>query len=366
MPVLLQVLRLRDAPPAPARARRGRPRCSTTPRAGASRSCSSSPARRPTITRACASASASWGFEDFIAYVVWACQRALERGLLPHTNLGVLSRDDLGAPARGHRLAGADARVGQPRPRRPPGLADQAPRAAAGARSAPPASCGSRSRAASSSASASPRTTGWRRSRRSPRCTPSTATCRRSSCRTSSRTAATTARSPPRSPPRRPSASGAPACPTRRTATCPTWATPIGIEDMKRLVAEARRLMPDVGIQVPPNLADWWPELVAAGATDLGGLSANGDHISPEHPFPSPHQVRKRLAPGRRRADRAPVRLRALHRPRVGRAGRARRHQDEVLELHPAPRLGAHRGAARSAPTSWPAGDRPRPRRRAR
>ena len=65
---------------------------------------------------------------------------------------------------------------------------------------------------------------------------------------------------------------------------------------MKRLIAETRRLMPDVGIQVPPNLADWWPELVEAGATDLGGLSANGDHISPEHPFPSPHQVRKRLA----------------------------------------------------------------------
>ena len=46
---------------------------------------------------------------------------------------------------------------------------------------------------------------------------------------------------------------------------------------------------------MPPNLADWWPELVEAGATDLGGLSANGDHISPEQPFPSPHQVRKRL-----------------------------------------------------------------------
>jgi len=54
--------------------------------------------------------------------------------------------------------------------------------------------------------------------------------------------------------------------------------------------------MPDVGVQIPPNLADWWPELVRTGATDLGGLSANGDHISPEHPFPSPHQVRKRLA----------------------------------------------------------------------
>ena len=87
------------------------------------------------------------------------------------------------------------------------------------------------------------------------------------------------------------------------------WATGIGdspnfrcrsgparsrVEDMVRLVGETRRLMPDVGIQVPPNLADWWPQLVEAGATDLGGLSANGDHISPEHPFP-PAQVRRRL-----------------------------------------------------------------------
>jgi FO synthase len=35
------------------------------------------------------------GFDDFTGYVVWACERALERGLLPHTNLGVLSREDL-------------------------------------------------------------------------------------------------------------------------------------------------------------------------------------------------------------------------------------------------------------------------------
>ena len=38
---------------------------------------------------------AALGFADFTAYVVWACERALERGLLPHTNLGVLSRDEL-------------------------------------------------------------------------------------------------------------------------------------------------------------------------------------------------------------------------------------------------------------------------------
>jgi FO synthase len=55
--------------------------------------------------------------------------------------------------------------------------------------------------------------------------------------------------------------------------------------------------MPDVGVQVPPNLSNAWGELVEAGATDLGGLSANGDHISPEHAFPSPHEVRKELAP---------------------------------------------------------------------
>ena len=46
----------------------------------------------------------SYGHEDFTSYVVWACERALERGLLPHTNLGVLSHDELArlldAPAR--------------------------------------------------------------------------------------------------------------------------------------------------------------------------------------------------------------------------------------------------------------------------
>lgn len=79
-------------------------------------------------------------------------------------------------------------------------------------------------------------------------------------------------------------------------ARIPDWACTVSIEDMKDLVCTTRELMPDVGIQIPPNLADWWPELVEAGATDLGGLSANGDHISPELPFPSPTQVRDRLA----------------------------------------------------------------------
>src|SRR6478736_10101694 len=35
------------------------------------------------------------GFDDFVGYVVWCCERALERGILPHTNLGALPREDL-------------------------------------------------------------------------------------------------------------------------------------------------------------------------------------------------------------------------------------------------------------------------------
>jgi FO synthase len=80
-------------------------------------------------------------------------------------------------------------------------------------------------------------------------------------------------------------------------SSLPDWATEITLDDMRLLVRECRLLMPDVGIQIPPNLSDWWLPLVEEGATDLGGLSANGDHISPEHPFPSPHRMRKQLAP---------------------------------------------------------------------
>ena len=108
----------------------------------------------------------------------------------------------------------------------------------------------------------------------------------------------------------------------------PAWATEVTLDDMRVLVREARRLMPDVGVQIPPNLSDWWLPLVEEGATDLGGLSANGDHISPEHPFPSPHRMRKQLQGARARARRAALRLPAVHGPRVARAGRARRDQD--------------------------------------
>ena len=59
---------------------------------------------RPEVNPAVAAKLAEFGHEDFTGYVVWACERALERGLLPHTNLGVLSREDL-ARLRVERLA---------------------------------------------------------------------------------------------------------------------------------------------------------------------------------------------------------------------------------------------------------------------
>src|SRR3954471_12105794 len=35
------------------------------------------------------------GHADFTSYVAWGCERALERGMLPHTNIGVASREEL-------------------------------------------------------------------------------------------------------------------------------------------------------------------------------------------------------------------------------------------------------------------------------
>jgi FO synthase subunit 1 len=60
------------------------------------------------------------------------------------------------------------------------------------------------------------------------------------------------------------------------------------LDDMIFAVREARRLMPEMSIQVPPNLnPSTWKELVKAGASDLGGVSPlTIDHISPEASWP--------------------------------------------------------------------------------
>jgi FO synthase len=269
---------------------------------------------RPEVNPIVAERLRTWGHENFTSYAVWACERALERGMLPHTNLGVLSREDLarlrevtasqglmlesiserlmdtvhaGSPTKhpAARLATIEAAgelkipftsgilvgIGETEEERVESLEALAashdrhghlqeiilqnfvphPRYY-GAEVAEIADEAARERwTGDGGASSGHISLGLDVER------------------------------PEESPP----------------PPLPGWANPVSVDDIKRLVQECRRLMPEVGIQIPPNLSEHWPELVEAGATDLGGLSANGDHISPEEPFPSPHQVRKELAP---------------------------------------------------------------------
>ncbi len=287
---------------------------------------------RPEVNEEVAARLRSWGHGDFTSYVVWTCERALERGLLPHTNVGVLSREDLlrlrevtasqglmlesvserlmetvhaGSPTKhpARRLEMIDAAgdlkipftsgilvgIGEAEEERVASLEALAEVHARhgqiqevilqnfvphpryyGREVADIADQAARLRWAGESGSAA--------SSHGPRdgSDPNLVAPQAASPDSPAHTQMADKGGPP---------------------VLPEWATEITIEDMKRLIRECKRLMPEVGIQVPPNLADWWPELVAAGATDLGGLSANGDHISPEQAFPSPHQVRKELAP---------------------------------------------------------------------
>jgi FO synthase len=254
---------------------------------------------RPEVNPEVARRLGSWGHDDFTSYVVWSCERALERGILPHTNLGVLAPADLArlrevTASQGLMLESISERLMETVHA---GSPTKHPRArlatieAAGELRIPFTSGilvgigeTEEERVASLEALAElhgryghlqevilqnfvphPRYYGRE-----------VADIADEAARR--RWAAGVANG---------SSGGA----------RPEWACPVTIDDMKRLIAECGRLLPGVGIQVPPNLADWWAELVEAGATDLGGLSANGDHISPEHAFPSPHELRKTLAP---------------------------------------------------------------------
>ena len=241
----------------------------------------------------------SYGHEDFVSYVVWACERALERGLLPHTNLGVLGREDLArlrevTASQGLMLESISERLMETvhagSPSKHPARRLQTIEAAGELRI--PFTSGilvgigetEEERIASLEALAEVQ---GRHGHIQEVILQNYVPHPRYYGREVAEIADAAAKR------RWESGISAP----EEQVALPDWATPITLEDMKRLVAETRRLMPDVGIQIPPNLSDWWVDLVAAGATDLGGLSANGDHISPEHAFPSPHQVRKGLAP---------------------------------------------------------------------
>ena len=253
---------------------------------------------RPEVNPIVAERLKAWGHEDFTSYVVWACERALERGMLPHTNLGVLSKGDLArlrevTASQGLMLESVDERLMET-------VHAGSPTKAAGPRLHTLRAAGElkipfttgilvgigesvESRVESLEAIAEVhREYGHIQEVILQNFVPHPRYYGAEVAEIANEA------SKARWSGDEPAAAEVP---------LPTWAEPVEIEEIKRLIAESKRLMPDVGVQVPPNLSDWWPELVEAGATDLGGLSANGDHISPEEPFPSPHQVRKELAP---------------------------------------------------------------------
>jgi FO synthase len=250
---------------------------------------------RPEVNPEVARRLAEYGHETFVSYVAWACERALERGMLPHTNLGVLDRGELTrlrevTASQGLMLESISERLMQtvhagsptkhPRHRletirlagelRIPftsgilvGIGETAEERLASleALAAVHAEYGHLQELILQNYVPHPNYYG----------------------REPARIADAAQRSPDAGEP-----AGLP---------LPDWAAPISLDDMRALVRECQRLIPGVGIQIPPNLSDWWLPLVEEGATDLGGLSANGDHISPEHPFPSVHRMRKKLQP---------------------------------------------------------------------
>jgi len=256
---------------------------------------------RPEVNPEVAARLSEWGHEDFTSYVAWTCARALERGLLPHTNIGVLERDDLArlrevTASQGLMLESVSERLmdtvhaGSPTKHPARRLATIA---AAGELRIPFTSGilvgigeTEEERVASLEALAELHE---RHGHIQELILQNFVPHPRYYGREVAEIADVAARE-------RWDADGDGEAAAADTSW-PQWAEPVSIDEMKRLIGECRRLMPGVGVQVPPNLSDWWGELIEAGATDLGGLSANGDHISPEHAFPSPHQVRKRLAP---------------------------------------------------------------------
>lgn len=234
------------------------------------------------------------GFDDFVAYVVWVCERALDRGLLPHTNLGALDRDELArlravTASQGLMLESLrdDLVAHQGSPTKDPQLRLATIRAAGELRI--PFTSGilvgigetHEDRFAALRALADLHAEhGHLQEVILQNYVPHRRYHGEEPAEIATEAAQAYWRTGLGAPPRH---------------ARPPWASEVTLTELEELIAFCAEVMPGVGVQIPPNLSAHWPRLVAAGATDLGGLSANGDHISPEHPFPSPPQVRRTL-----------------------------------------------------------------------
>jgi FO synthase len=104
-----------------------------------------------------------------------------------------------------------------------------------------------------------------------------------------------------------------------KPGTAMRWASPLSLEEVAAWVALARLVLgPAANVQAPPNLApDALELLLAAGANDWGGVSpVTLDFINPEAPWPTLAELRRRTeAAGRRLVERLPVYPRHLADP---------------------------------------------------
>jgi FO synthase len=247
---------------------------------------------KPEVNAEVARRLRDYGHPDFISYVAWACERALEQGMLAHTNVGVCSRDELArlrevTASQGLMLESVrpDLVVHQGSPTKQPEVRLDTIRAAGELRI--PFTSGI---LVGIGESAEDRVTALE----------ALAEVQNEHGHLQEVILQNFVPHPRyygAEPAEIADDAQRGARPAGDELPLPGWATEVTLDDMRTLVRECRRLLPGVGVQIPPNLSDWWMPLVAEGATDLGGLSANGDHISPEHPFPSVHRMRKRLAP---------------------------------------------------------------------
>ena len=73
--------------------------------------------------------------------------------------------------------------------------------------------------------------------------------------------------------------------------------SPPTIEEMLETVKIARKVLPnDITIQIPPNLVEDIYPFIKAGVRDLGGISdVTPDYINPEHPWPTLQKIERCL-----------------------------------------------------------------------
>jgi len=72
----------------------------------------------------------------------------------------------------------------------------------------------------------------------------------------------------------------------------------IGSDEIAATIRMAREILPDdVSVQIPPNLADA-KRLISCGVNDLGGVSPlTIDYVNPEHPWPEIERLQEIAAP---------------------------------------------------------------------